>query len=427
MPPLLAQFRRLRPLINAAMLVSLTLPVLVGAGLVAEPAAALATEGANDSSAGEAWLRHAEWAVEQRDWHEADESFRVAWGYAQTRQRAVVGLEHLHATPGFVLPAEEPAVEDNQRLLGAGFVRSETDHFVLLSDCDAEWTAARGRLLERTRQQFFRTAARLNIPAIPHEHKLLVVLFDDQGRYQHFARVHDGLESSWVAGYYSTRGNRAVFFNDASSPAFGGVLAGLKAGSSPRGVSLAQADAEAPSDRMHPAAGDTEAQAQRERLRIQGQAAEFSTAKTIHEAVHLLSFNTGMQSPSRDYPFWLSEGMATSFETGSPDAGFGPDRENQRRETVFNRLRREGRLLPLRQLVTLTEVPDGKLSMAEPMYAQSYTLFTYLFRNEPVALAAFIQDLTGERPGALTPERQLEIFVSRFGDPERIERQMLQR
>src|SRR5690349_23883131 len=46
-----------------------------------------------------------------------------------------------------------------------------------------------------------------------------------------------------------------------------------------------------------------------------------SVATVVHEAVHQLAFNTGLQVRYADNPMWVSEGLAMYFET--PDFGNG--------------------------------------------------------------------------------------------------------
>jgi hypothetical protein len=122
--------------------------------------------------------------------------------------------------PGFRLSVDTAALEATQVLLGEGFRRADTSHFVVLSDCDTAWTNTRAQVLERTRDQYFRVAKRMGVLVVPHERKLLCVFFKDHEMYRAFARTHDRVEAAWVAGYYSTAANRIVFFNEASAPGY---------------------------------------------------------------------------------------------------------------------------------------------------------------------------------------------------------------
>lgn len=400
------------------------------AGGHGEPSGQPESQRVSRAGVGETWIRHGDDATARGEFRQADGAYRWAWESLETRTQAASALTRLHTAPGFVLPVDESIVRATVGQLDRGFVRHETAHFVVLSDCRPDWTRARGILLERTRQQFFRATARLGLPVFPHEHKLLVVLFNNQDRYAAFARANDGLETPWVAGYYATRANRAVFFNDTSSSGFTKALTALDSDEREVRETRARADAARRSrnddlaNNLYATAEDMSDRIERERERLQKRVVEFSTAKTIHEAVHLLSFNTGLQQATRDYPFWLSEGLATSFEAPDADEGFGPDRPNPHRQSIFDDLAERGKLLPLRELVTLTDVPNGNVQLAQPMYAQSYALFTYLFRHERDALRAYIQSLDAEPIGEISASHQLDLFTRHFGDPERIARRL---
>jgi hypothetical protein len=371
-------------------------------------------------------------AAERGELRQADEAYRAAWEDLAVRTRAAAALQSLHRTPGFTLAADEPAVAATRHALGATFRRFDTPHFVILSDCSTEWTAQRGDLLERARAQFFRVTERMGLPAVPHQYRLVCVLFNDHDHYQAFARANDGLEAGWVAGYYATRSNRIVFYNDATSPAYGAARDRLQTFEQQMRDAKSQAeeaDRHSQKDlaqRLHASADDLDRQIKRERSRLGEIATAHSTAKTVHEAVHLLAFNCGVQLGDHDYPFWLSEGLATSFETDRPQEAFGPDRlqgAGPRRDR-FEELRQTGKLMPVSQIVTLSESPDWDADTADAMYCYSHALFTNLFRKDPAAVGAYLSALSGEPPGRLTPARQLDLFRMTFGDPAEIDKRM---
>lgn len=363
----------------------------------------------------------------------ADTQYRRAWNDPATRDEATLALRALHKRPDFRLPIDPAAVAETERVLGPGFRRFDTPHFVVISDCPAGWTRARAALLERTRSEYFRATDKLGLRAAPHAAKLVCVLINEHERYQKFGHDLDGLGAAWVAGYYSTGGNRIVFYNDSTSPAF--VAARAQLDEYDRRAESARADADAArpastdlADRLLASAQDLSAQTRRERERLELRASGYSTAKTIHECVHLLAFNTGVQRRDREYPLWLSEGLATNFETEAAGRAFGPDRprpasEGSRRPRLLE-LAAAGRAPALADLLSITAAPDWDADTADAMYALADALFAHLYRREPAALGAYIRDLGHEPPRTLTPRRGLELFVARFGDPADIERRL---
>lgn len=363
---------------------------------------------------------------------EADALYREAWVFPALRQQAADALHRLHAMPGFELTADEEQVSQTLCELGPGFSRMETNHFVILSDCPPQWVRTRAELLERTREQVFRVAAHLDVAVHPHRHKLVCVLINDHARYREFAQAHDGLETRWIAGYYATPTNRVVFYNDETSPAYERIRSRLDRYESQRIDARERAQAaerelqHTLAERLHGTADELDERIRRERQRLDQRATAFSLTKTIHEAVHLVSFNIGLQRPDRDYPFWFSEGLATSFETDSPVGVFGPDtRGSARRHARFHELRRSGRLTSLSRLATLGEPVASDSVQADAMYTQSHALFVHLFQAAPEELGRFIQALADEPPGRITPERHLELFRSHFGEPGVVARRMM--
>jgi hypothetical protein len=359
----------------------------------------------------------------------ADAAYRSAWHDPGARTEAAEALSELARTPGTSLRTDEAAIGRVQRLLGASFGRFDTPHFVIVSDCSPEWTAARGAMLERARSQFYRVSGRLSVPVYPHERKLLCVLFNDHAKYQAFARTYDGLEARWVAGYYATLSNRIVFYNDASSPIYEAARGRLQTyelqmrETRDRAEEAGRQQHDDLARRLHASADDLDKQIKRERDRLGERAAASATAKTIHEAVHLLAFNSGLQLPDRDYPFWLSEGLASSFETDRPENAFGPDRPwiTGTRKERFEELRREGRLVPLTKLVRVGEVPRWDGETADAMYSQGFALFSMLYQQDPQAMGRYIQSLTDEPPGRIDPDRQVDLFGRAFGDIASVE------
>ncbi len=331
------------------------------------------------------------------------------------------------------LVVDEAAIAGTAAVLGPGFVRIETTHFVILSDCPLEWTRARASLLERARHQFYRATERLFVKPVEHPGKLLCVLINDHARFREFGRTQDGLDAGWVAGYYSSKNNRIVFYNDAVSPEYAQVWSQLATydaqvrDARARAVEARRADREETARRLELAADDLAERVERERDRLRKQADDFSTAKTIHEAVHLLAFNTGLQRRGVDYPFWLSEGLAASFETYDAGGAFGPDRDGaDGRRQRYLELVNAGQAPPLAEIVMLSRSALLEADAADAMYAVSACLFTYLFQHDRAALSLYLKSLTAEQGRRLSPQQHLELFVRHFGDPRALERKMIQ-
>lgn len=317
--------------------------------------------------------------------------------------------------------------------LGSRASISRADGFIIVSDADAQWTQARAALLQRAAHQFDRFAARLGFKLTPPDEPLVAVLIHDHDRYTRFASRHDQVEAGWIAGYYASLSNRIVFYNDETGPMAEAAQGRLKE----YDALLSQAKtlaADARRERrtevaatLETRAGELASRLKTERQRLATATRVNGQAKCVHEAVHLLAFNHGLQARDRQYPFWLTEGLATNFETENARAAFGPDHEFDPRRKDFDALKEADRLLPLEVLVQMLNVPGDDEATADVMYAQSWSLFRYLFRYHRAELAEFFRDYLREPPGRLGPRRQLELFRARFGDVAALERAWLKR
>ena len=369
-------------------------------------------------------------AVTRRDYPAADALYRVALSVPEHRLVASQRLRALHDLSSFRLDADETQIRDLRAWLGTRFQRYETDHFVILSDAGRQAALARGRTMERARHQYFRTLDKLGFPVVPHKTRLTCIFFTSHDDYATFARERDDVDTAWIAGYYTGQGNRVVFYDDASSPRFVQARDAISeyeatlVKAQERAVGARRQRDRDAAEQLAAYAEDLEAKIKTEQRRIDEEAERISESKTIHETIHLLAFNTGLQSRARLYPFWFTEGLASSFETDHPGSSFGPDRPTPGREAEFESALAEGRTLPLATLVRMTEADHAHrhARAAEALYAQAHALFAYLFAESPAAMRAYVDAILHEPPGEIDPARHAELFESAFGAPEAIER-----
>jgi len=322
------------------------------------------------------------------------------------------------ATP----PITSETLSDLEDKLGPGFRTYRAKGFAVLSDADASWVRARLGLLTRTRHEYERFFRSLDVPLSAPPEELRCVIFAEHADYRRFAQRVDKTVPPWAGGYYTPLANRVVLFNEETSPVLLDMLDELRE----QEALVEQAER----DQLEAARGGDRERAERiegwldtasatvranaEKMREQVHA--ISAAKLVHETVHLLAYNTGVQSANRLDPIWFTEGLATSFETDGSAGAFGPKLRYLPREEFVDRLKEEGALLDPAALVGLHVVPDEAV---EPLYAQSYALFTYLARRKSDELAAFIRDLRG-REGVV--EDGLGLFREHFGEPRTISR-----
>lgn len=147
--------------------------------------------------------------------------------------------------------------------------------------------------------------------------------------------------------------------------------------------------------------------------------AERTVATIVHEACHQIAFNCGLQARLGASPLWLSEGLATYFE--SPDltskggwGGIGKINQHNYSNLV--------QYLPVRTTESLTLLlsDDNRLRNGETMtqsYAEAWGLTHFLVQTRSRDFVKYLQRVReipiGTQPS--TRER-LDMFRSCFGD-----------
>ena len=169
-------------------------------------------------------------------------------------------------------------------------------------------------------------------------------------------------------------------------------------------------------------AADLRRHEKKERKRIEEDARAASESKMIHEAIHLIAFNSGVQSRAHEYPFWLTEGLAMSFETDRPKAAFGPDcGHHSNRMMEFERCLAEGRSIPMGELVGISEATGETSERAETLYSQTAVLFDRLYDADRMAVSGLFGRYLEQPAGDLSPQRHVGLFTQQIGEPVVVE------
>lgn len=162
--------------------------------------------------------------------------------------------------------------------------------FIIWTDAPSDRAAELADTLDDAADRFLQRTRSLGMgthrPAAP----LVCVFFSRHADFLRFAAQDDGVEASWMGGYYSASKNRVIAYDDATGVEFASAFRAVR----------------------------TETPEGRQRIEtLQREAWDATREKLLHEAAHLLAFNTGAQSPGAPYPAWLTEGLAESFARGA--------------------------------------------------------------------------------------------------------------
>ena len=312
----------------------------------------------------------------------------------------------------------------------ASFKVHVSPHYIVLYNTDPSFAVSRAALLEESHDNYFRAFRRARLNPIPLTERLVCVLFATHDQFVEYGRAVDGMQADWFGGYYSSRTNRIAFFDDRDNPAFDGA----RARTAELESQIAETDEKierAIAERKDAVVFDL--RRRREQLRRQidfndnrhdALAGLGNSAKTTHEAVHQLAFNTGLQKPGVMYPFWLSEGLATNFESDDPAAKrFGPFEDNESRRLLFQQAARADALMPLDQFVAFVSPNGADARQASVLYAHSWAFFQFLFKHRAADMNKYLRSLSGLPPGRRDPAQLRREFERAFGKIDVVERQ----
>ena len=288
----------------------------------------------------------------------------------------------------------EPREPDTPRELGRrivadlppGFEVHVTRHYVVCFDTSrdyAKWCAA---LFERLHDAFGNFWTKAGLEVIDPPRPLVVVIFADRAAYEAHAANDLGAAADRVVGYYNLLSNRVTTFD----------LTGTDGLPRPRGGTAAQVMAS-------PAAAGL-------------------VATLVHEATHQMAFNSGMHRRLAPVPLWLSEGIATYFETPELDSDRG-----WRGIGAINRPRLDRFLATHRRgdLAALVASDDRFRSADAPLdaYAAAWALTRHLVETRKREFIAYQKLQATKQPLADdSPEARRRDFEAAFGvTPEEIE------
>jgi len=302
-----------------------------------------------------------------------------------------------------------------------------TNHFLIVYDTSENWARNRAALLEKAHDVFYSTFRRVGFKPMPLKERLVCVLFADHDDYLEHGRTYDKAELGWAAGYYSTRTNLITFYDERQSPQFEEIkqkMAELNGGA----TQLREALKAAAAQRNHALVAEyrrrlefVNKQLTWYRNRHEALSKVGNASKTVHEAVHQLSFNSGLQSRRVFYPFWLTEGLATNFETDTPARAFGPLHANDWRKATLRKAQEEDLLVPLETLIAIGRPETDDARKLNTLYDQSWALFGYVFRYERDELETYLEKMLDTPPEIRDGPTLTAEFVEAFGDIDQLQ------
>ena len=273
----------------------------------------------------------------------------------------------------------------------AGFEITETEHYVVCSNSASEYVEFLGKLLEVVFDQYFLFMADQKIEVTEPAFRLPIVIFASSSEFQTFsAKQHPEISFADTPGYYSVTDNQTLLLD----------LTG---------------------DRSIRSASTIRRRLAEKPLQV---------ATVVHEAVHQLAFNSGLQVRMADNPLWISEGLAMYFETTSSRSSLlwnRPGLVNPRHQPAFMKLVEVNQVSG--GMNTLIESDSAFLNAAEmpAAYAKAWALTHYLVREEKTGMQQFLRNVSQRKPMVgLTAEERTQEFLTAFGKlPDEMEQDLV--
>ncbi len=274
--------------------------------------------------------------------------------------------------------------------LGPGFEVITTPHYVICTNAGRGYGEWCGQMFERLHAGFQRFWKE-RIPGLePPERPLVAIAFATREEYQAFQVTDAGGQVGAAQGYYSARTNRMVLFDQSREGIGGRTL--------------------------------DSAEIQKQALRNPA-----AIATVIHEAVHQLAFNMGLQTRYADNPVWFSEGLAMYFETPDLEARSGWRTIGRVNPARLDRYRTLAKPNPpeIRSLIA-TDDRFRDPQTAIDAYAEAWALHFFLLRTQKEKYNAYLKMLEEKPPLKWdTPAQRVADFEAAFGPLSVVEQEQL--
>ena len=304
---------------------------------------------------------------------------------------------------------------------GRDFEVATTRHYVVC--------APRGRartyidIFEKTWRRFHMYFAVRGFRMPDPEFPLIAIVLKNQRDFMQYARNESARVGSGVLGYYWSRHNRVIMYEDRDRS-----TAQLDVGNPARERLLADAFRGPTVQKPNPftVAEDPWGWAFRsgsDDVALRSGIDADLRETMVHEATHQLGYNLGLHNRTGANPKWIVEGLATVFETPGMET-HASDRSALKRVNagwlrVFKRFAATSR--PESFLANYIRDDSMFKTDMTNAYAQSWALSFWLIETRSRKYAEFLKKMAStEVAGRLTPQARVSRFKEAFGDNMRM-------
>jgi hypothetical protein len=262
---------------------------------------------------------------------------------------------------------------------------------------------SRLRLLESVYTSYYLFFALHGFLLEPPSEPLLVLLFAEEQDFQRYsATINPRLVFS--GGYWSTRDNMSVFYDQATTPAmkrFTEVSEKLmKQKSFARGTSTS-------------AEVSQHANAVELISRILKDEADIEIVS--HEAIHQLAGNSGLMPRDRIASQWAHEGLAAYFETSSSIGRAGVGAVNSSRLLDHRTVSRDPKRRGIAAIVSDRIFLEARNQLeAVEAYGPAWALTHFMMQTRPQDMMAYYRKVHA-LSNTLSDQQRIQIFIDTFG------------
>jgi hypothetical protein len=262
----------------------------------------------------------------------------------------------------------------------------ETEHFKIIHDVNSDEATDIASLLEYAFASFNFVYAENGFNLHAPSEKLVWYCFGDMQGFSDHALAEDNMNLPWLTSYYSAKTNSVNIVKPSNLQRW--KMLDTKAIDQPAlaGVYILPS--------------------------LEGTG---ELTRIMHEAAHQLAFNTGLQKQKVMYPIWVSEGLASNFETCIP-----ADDGNIRQKRLLT-MYRQNRMIPLNEFVLLTRMPEDS-SQRKDIYAQACVFFKFLSEKHAESFKNYMAELYDVRTGWRSRAALHTEFTSAFGSIKEMDR-----
>jgi len=265
----------------------------------------------------------------------------------------------------------------------------ETKRYMIVSDTTIAYATWCGNLLEQLDTAFLEHWRAKGFELSEPEFPLVAVIFADYGNFVRCTQNEVGPSITQISAFYNQHSNRIVFYDLTGQENYGGIRGSIN---------------------------------QRIREIMSRSESANAVSTFVHEATHQISFNCGMFQRNAACPRWVSEGIATLYETpdfNSVKAWSSDIKVNRKRlDRFYLYFNERAPHEPMKKLV-LSDEPfqfsNGDTTLDS--YATCWTMMHYFNANHGDKLVEYLKILSQKKPHVpYDEEARLREFESVFGD-----------